>query len=64
MSTYLNIKKLCKLSSFTLSTMLIPEGGKSEGQHGLFVFVQDCYPFNKDQHKPYKSICLDLLLPH
>lgn len=60
MSMYLNIKKLCKLSAFTLSTMLTPEGGKSEGQQGLFVFVQIVILLTKTNTKhtnPYVWNC-------
>lgn len=57
---YLNSKKLCKLSAFTLGTMLIPEGGKNEGQQGLFVFVQNVILLTKTNTKhrnPYVWIC-------
>lgn len=60
MSMYLDNKKLCKLSGFTLSTMLTPEGWKSEGQQGLFVFVEIVILLSKTNTKhtnPYVWIC-------
>jgi len=60
MSVNLNIKKLCKLSAFALSTILTPEGGKSEGQQGLFMFVQIVILLKKANTKhanPYVWIC-------
>lgn len=60
MSVNLNIKNLSKLSVFTGRTMLIPEGGKSEGQQGLFVFAEIVILLTKTNIKhtnPYVWIC-------